>query len=79
MSNIKDTVATICGLVIAISGGIVLAVNTGMVVLAPVIVNYSILAGIVAGSILGFLTGKNPNGTTKTREQIKNQMGHPKV
>lgn len=73
MKNLKDTVTTICGIIIALSGGIYAADQAG-IVLSPKLVSGSVLAGILATSILAYFSGKNPNGTTKTPEQIEAQM-----
>lgn len=79
MNNIKDTITTVCGLIIAISGGIVLAAHTNMIAISIQIVNGCLLAGIIATSVLSYFSGKNPNGTTKTTEQINAQMAPNKA
>lgn len=73
MHNLKDTVTTICGIIIALSGGIYAADQAG-IILPPKIVSFSVLAGIIATSVLAYFSGKNPNGSTKSPEQIADQM-----
>lgn len=73
MKNLKDTVTTICGILIALSGAVYAATQAG-VILPPSIVQGAVLIGIVATSVLAYFTGKNPNGTKKSAEQITDQM-----
>lgn len=67
-SNLKDTLTTICGLVVAV-GGSLLAVE-------GISANVKVILGIavsVSVGIIGFLTGKAPNGSIKTDSQLKDQ------
>ena len=58
--NIKDTISTICGIVFAIC--VALMAVPGL----PIIVTQIAAGGMaVSGAIIGVMTGKNPNGTTK--------------
>jgi len=60
MKNLKDTATTICGFVFAISTTLLVVPSLpGWVTTALG------LAMAVSGAIIGVLTGKNPNGSTK--------------
>lgn len=65
ISNIKDTISTVCGWVIGICGAI-LAVTIQGVVIPPIVLTIAASAASIATVILGILTGKNPDGTTKS-------------
>ena len=74
MNNLKDILSTICGVIIAICGA-----GSGLIWLLGVTLPtwVSILAIALAGVaviVLGLLQGKNPDGSTKTPEQINNQL-----
>ncbi len=67
--NSKDLISTICGIVIAVCGAIVGAIQAGVVL--PTWVNTVCLVLIaVAGGLIGVVTGKNPNLTAKTPRQV---------
>jgi hypothetical protein len=67
--NIKDTISTICGVVFAICVALMAVPNL------PVIVTQIAAGGMaVSGAIIGILTGKNPNGTTKTIDPATGQQ-----
>ena len=63
MTNIKDKLSTICGYLVVITGGLI-GVST-IVTFPPVLLAVLIATGSISGGIIGLLTGKNPNGTTK--------------
>lgn len=71
-SNIKDTVTTICGILFVI-GGAIASVATAGIALPAWLVSGSIVVATVSASIVAFLTGKNPNGTTKSEAQVVTQ------
>jgi hypothetical protein len=73
LSNLKDFITTICGIIILAAGIIHTVVLSGVTV-APTIVNIFTTAGIVAAAVLAYFTGKNPDGSTKTTEQITAQQ-----
>ena len=73
MKNLKDTVTTICGLLIAVTGSVQVIIAMG-VVLPQTVVSGSIIVGVVSMSVLGYFTGKNPDGSKKTPEQIAAQL-----
>lgn len=67
--NVKDLISTICGVLIAILGAIVTAGQSGLVL--PAWVTPVCIAGsTVCAAIVMYLTGKNPNLTTKTPLQV---------
>lgn len=67
-SNLKDTLTTICGLIFAV-GGSLLAING-----IPDNVKYIVgVAVAISGGVIGWLTGKAPNGSPKTDTQLKDQ------
>lgn len=69
MTNLKDTLSTICGIVFAVC--VALLAVPGL----PVIVTQIATGGVaVSGAIIGILTGKNPNGTTKTIDPATGQQ-----
>ncbi len=68
-SNLKDTLTTITGILIALSGTVAILAKSGVAI--PENINtLAISIGVIALGIQGYLTGKNPNGTTKTAEQV---------
>ena len=71
-TNIKDTLATICGWVLGIAGAI-LGLTTSGVTLPPIVLTITAGAAAVAGVVLGILTGKNPNGSTKVIDPATGQ------
>ena len=68
VSNLKDTLTTICGLIFTI-GSVLLTVN-GVPENSKVIVG---IAVAVSGGIIGWLTGKAPDGAAKTDNRLKDQ------
>jgi VIT1/CCC1 family predicted Fe2+/Mn2+ transporter len=68
-SNLKDTLSTICGVVLAICTTLLATLSTMPTWLKT---TCGILIAI-SGAVIGVLTGKAPNGTTKTEVQVKNQ------
>jgi hypothetical protein len=68
-SNIKDTLSTICGILILL-GGALATINAAALHL-PVWVTAAGGAMVAIGTaIIGILTGKNPDGSTKTPIQV---------
>jgi hypothetical protein len=74
MSNLKDTLSTIAGIMLAI-GGVILALPSQGVVLPE----WATIAGTVllalGGAVMGILQGKNADGSMKTAAQIEKQLG----
>lgn len=72
MRNLKDKLSTICGIILA-AAGIVLTLATGGLSLPPGVVTTATALAAISGGIIAYLTGKNPNGKTKTAQAIKTQ------
>ena len=69
MKNLKDTVSTICGLLFAISTSLLVVPSLpGWVTTALGIIM------AVSGAIIGVMTGKNPNGSTKVIDPAPGQQ-----
>ena len=76
-SNLKDTLSTVCGVVFAI-GTAILGVAASGVVLPGWLTAGATAVIAIAGGVLGFLTGKNPNLSTKSAEQVTEQNAQAK-
>ena len=61
MTNLKDTISNVCGVVIAVGGGILSAVAAGQLVLPASITTILGAAVAVATGVIGYLTGKPTN------------------
>jgi hypothetical protein len=69
MKNLKDTLSTVCGITFAIS--------TALLTVPGAPKWLSIAAGFglaLSGAIIGILTGKNPNGSTKVIDPSTGQQ-----
>lgn len=65
MSNIKDTVTTVCGWIIAIGGAVLAAVISGQLTLPEgVVAALTFIVGL-ATAILGMFEGRNADGSKK--------------
>ena len=64
-SNLKDTLTTICGLVVAV-GGSLLAIE-GIPSNVKAIVGVAVAVSV---GVIGWLTGKSPSGAQKTDSQV---------
>jgi len=73
MKNLKDTLTTIAGILIAASGTVMTVNQTAPGVIPESITTAATIAGVVALSVLGYLTGKNPDGSTKSANQVDTQ------
>ena len=71
MENLKDTVSTICGVLFVICGAI-LGVQTE-VAMPKWIITTAVVVSAISAAITMYMTGKNPNGTKKTIEQVTKQ------
>lgn len=69
MSNLKDTLTTICGLLFVVCGA-VLGVRTE-VVMPNWIISICIITMAICGAVSMYLSGKNADGSTKTTSQIE--------
>ena len=76
MSNIKDTLTTIAGILAAVGTAVVTFVTAlPQTVTVPDWV--TVIAGILGAvglAIIGFFNGRNPDGSAKTITQIKDQL-----
>lgn len=73
MKNLKDTLSTICAVLLVLSG-VVVSLPAQGVILPPIVSTIAIIVGAVSGAIIGVLTGKNPNGTTKVIDPATGQQ-----
>ena len=78
MKNLKDTLTSIAGTV-GFVGGLILSIAAAGVVLPAIVVTSAGVAVTASVAVIGYLTGKNPDGTTKTANQIQNQLNPPKA
>lgn len=79
MKNFKDTATTILGIIFAICTALV-TLSVSMPTIFPTWVNTACGVLIaISGALLGYLTGKNPDGSKKTPEQAEqiNNMAKP--
>jgi len=74
MNNLKDKLSNICAWITGIGGVILGAQIAGQITLPTWLT--SILGTLVGIAVIStqILTGKNPDGTTKTPEQIAEQL-----
>ena len=73
MSNLKDTITSICGLIIAVGGSLLGIVASGAVVLPSVVTTILGVLVAVATALIGYFTGKAPDGTAKSVTQVTAQ------
>ena len=73
LSNIKDTLTTVCAWITVIGGGVLAANLSGQIVLPVSIVGILSTVVAIALGISQFLSGKNPDGTSKTPTQVNTQ------
>ena len=64
MKNLKDTVTTICGIIIAICGAI-LGLSVSGIALPTWVITVCTILSAIAAAINGVLIGRNPNGSVK--------------
>jgi VIT1/CCC1 family predicted Fe2+/Mn2+ transporter len=70
MQNIKDTLTTVAAVMAALAGAI-FGIGAQGVILPAWLNTAAIVLGGLSVAIIGFLSGKLPNGTSKTPEQIE--------
>ncbi len=58
MTNLKDTITNICGLVLTIGGAVLAANVSGQITLPPTIVGLLGIVVTVAGALVAYYTGK---------------------
>ena len=69
MNNLKDKLSSYAAYILAVVGGI----QTYLTIHAGQPINWGLLSLYVVGIIVGILTGKNPDGSTKSLEQVVTQ------
>lgn len=72
MKDLKNTVTTICALVIAICAAVIPVLEQGTWHPAWLITILGVI-GAIAAAIIGIFTGRNADGTRKTNSQIEKQ------
>lgn len=78
MKNLKDTLTTIAGVMIAIAG-VILALSTNGIILPTWVTTGGVVLATVGAAIIAYLGGKNPDGSTKSKLQVENQNKQSKV
>lgn len=56
----KDTITNICGLVVAVGGGVLSAAVSGTIVLPAIVTTILGIAVTIATGVIGYFTGKTP-------------------
>ncbi len=77
LSNIKDTLTTIAGIMLAI-GGIIVGLGPAGVVVPGWLATVGIVLGAAGAGIIGWAQGKNPNLTKKSETEVANQNAQAK-
>jgi uncharacterized protein YqgC (DUF456 family) len=62
--NLKNKITNICALIGLICGPVLLLPSQGIVIPSVILTICAVLT-IFAGSVIGYFTGKNPDGTKK--------------
>lgn len=78
MTDLKSKISTICGIILAACGVVLAMPMQGVIIPAQITSVVTIIAAI-AGGIIGILTGKNPDLSTKTDAQIQKQLNEKEV
>jgi hypothetical protein len=73
MQNIKDTATTIAAWITVIGGAVIGAQLAGQITLPASILGVLGTLVAIAAGITQFLTGKNPDGSTKSVAQVSQQ------
>lgn len=71
-SNVKDILSTIFGIAGAVAGAVI-TVNQSGIPLPAWLVTTSMVTAAVSLAVIGWLTGKAPDGKAKTPEQVAQQ------
>ena len=72
MKNLKDTLSTLCAVIIGICGGIAAAMQSGVIVLPSWVMTGCILGGIIGGVLVSVFQGKNADLSSKSKTQLFN-------
>ena len=74
MTNIKDTLTTICGFIFGIATA-VLTYQQSTGIAFPEWLTVALgIAITISGFVIFYFTGKNPDGSTKTVTQVQDQL-----
>ena len=69
MKNLKDTISNYAAVILVIAGG----VQTFLTLNASKPIDFGQLSLYLVGIIIAYLTGKNPDGSTKSDGQVTTQ------
>lgn len=72
MKNIKDKLTTLAGFLIAVCGAVAVLPTQG-IALPTWATPAMTITVTLCGAVIAFLTGKNPDGSRKTKDQIEAQ------
>lgn len=72
MKNLKDTLTTIAGIMVAF-GGTVYTLGKAGIALPEWLNTAGVIAATVGATVGLYLTGKNPDGSTKSADQVTKQ------
>ena len=64
MKNLKDRISTICAILLALCGAVVAMQQAGVVVPSTILTITGVVAAL-STAVIGYLTGKKPDGTAK--------------
>jgi hypothetical protein len=68
-NNLKDKITNICGVIVVICGALLTSTTQGVTLPTWLTGAAGVLSALSIG-IIGYLTGKKPDGTVKTPGQI---------
>lgn len=77
MGNIKDKLSTVATILASVSG-VIIAIQTQGVTVPAWVNTIAVVFGAVSLGITSFLTGKNPDGSAKTPEQVQRLLNEAK-
>lgn len=77
MNNLKDKLSSIATILASVAG-VIIAIQTQGIVLPTWLNTVAAVFGATSLGITSFLTGKNPDGSTKTSEQVEKILDEAK-
>jgi hypothetical protein len=75
MQNVKDVASTVCGLLFVICGAVL--GTASQITLPKWAVTASVVVMAISGAVSMYLTGKRPDGTAKSPEEIAEINSRP--
>lgn len=69
MKDLKNKATNVAGILLLIAGAIA-SIATAGVALPAVVVTVGTVSGTLGAGIIAYFTGKNPDGTKKTENQL---------